>query len=65
LGFFIRYTHGPKIGEPNNSKVFGSKKAKGLNMIARNWLRISYCLMNDDAAVSFVLDQYAELHFDS
>jgi hypothetical protein len=21
--------------------------------------------MNDDAAVSFVLDQYAELHFDS
>jgi hypothetical protein len=21
-------------------------------MIARNWLRISYCLMNDDAAIA-------------
>ena len=32
---FLEYAHNQKIGIPNNFKVFGSKKTKGPNRIAK------------------------------
>jgi hypothetical protein len=32
---FFMYAHNQKIGKPNNLKVFGASKPKGLNRIAK------------------------------
>jgi len=41
---FISYDQNQKIGKPNNVKVFGAIKPKGLNRIANDYTEFNKCM---------------------